>query len=292
MAPTSEILRLAGQFRAQLIARDADSTAQVIRAYDALFQRLKPQLLSALERTGDGSPEAQFERARLRVILEQLEFETGRLSTQVDARIAANREAVIQQSAGDARRLTAEALKHKAAQPGAPVGYAAPTWKEIAPRELENLTGLLNSRPVEGILRNIAPNAVGTVRRAMLGGLADGQPPERIVRGLADVLGNSAARAATVMRTEGMRAYRETNLAAFRENGNVVKGWKWIASLSADTCAACLAMHGQEFELDDEMDSHPNCRCVQVPITATWAQLGFPDVPELPDAFGETGNNG
>ncbi len=281
MAKLPEIIRLALEFRARLAAGEATATTQVVEAYGAVFNRLRPQIVSALENRGDGSPEAQFERARLGSILGQLEAEVSRISGGVAAQIGERQRALSTQAGSDANALTRAALDFKAAQRGAPPGFTGPTWRELGPRQLEELASTLNARPVSAILREMAPTAVDELRRSMLAGLGNGEQPTQIARALGNTLGVSAARSATVMRTEDMRAYRESTLASFRENVEVVKGWKWVASLSGDTCAACIAMHGTEFKIGEAMDSHPNCRCVQVPITATWAELGFPDVRDV-----------
>jgi hypothetical protein len=57
-----------------------------------------------------------------------------------------------------------------------------------------------------------------------------------------------------------------------------VKGWIWIAEVNA--CPVCSAEHGSEHGLDETLDSHPGCRCSMMPVTLSWADLGFPNVPE------------
>lgn len=60
----------------------------------------------------------------------------------------------------------------------------------------------------------------------------------------------------------------------------MVKGWVWHGALTTRTCAACWAMHGTVHSLAERLDDHPNGRCVAVPQTKTWAELGFKGVPE------------
>jgi hypothetical protein len=45
----------------------------------------------------------------------------------------------------------------------------------------------------------------------------------------------------------------------------VVSGWRWSASLSLRTCAACLSRHGKVYPLSKVMDRHVNCRCSMSP---------------------------
>lgn len=285
MPQLPEILRLALEFRARLASGEETASRQVIESYSSIFQKLKPEVMRALQNVGDGSAEAQFERARLGTVLKQLEAETSRLNTQIGAHVADRRDTLIEEAGNHARALTHAALLEKVAAPHAPRHFAAPTWKELSEKQIEHLTAHLHARPVDAILKEMAPDAVDNVRSAMLGGLGTGQPAERIARGLGDVLGQNAARAATLLRTEDMRAYRSATSASYEENADVIKGWRWVAGLSGDTCIVCLLQHGSEHEPDEEMDAHPNCRCVSVPITASWAELGFPHVVDVADDF-------
>lgn len=71
-----------------------------------------------------------------------------------------------------------------------------------------------------------------------------------------------AARIAGAARNEVTNAAREGVTEAFRENGQ--EGWVWIAE--DDACDFCWGMSGLVFPIDDEMESHPNCRCSQEPV--------------------------
>jgi len=63
---------------------------------------------------------------------------------------------------------------------------------------------------------------------------------------------------------------------------SVVIGWRWSASLDSLVCGFCLAMHGTEHGVDEEMITHPgNCRCAKSPITQSWSDLGFEDGGEV-----------
>jgi hypothetical protein len=39
-------------------------------------------------------------------------------------------------------------------------------------------------------------------------------------------------------------------------------------------------MHGTRHSIDERFASHIVCRCVMVPETLTWAELGFPGIPD------------
>jgi len=63
----------------------------------------------------------------------------------------------------------------------------------------------------------------------------------------------------------------------------VVIGWRWSASYDGLICAFCLAQaDGSIHSVDEEMISHPNCRCTKAPVTRSWADLGIGDGEDLP----------
>lgn len=141
----------------------------------------------------------------------------------------------------------------------------APLIVPIGPTEQ-----LIQLRP---LLESLAPQAAQAVADALIQGVALGQGPREIARAIRKVANLTLNRALTIARTETLRAYRATTLRAYRANREVVTGWIWLAAHSPRTCAMCLAMSGTKHTLDEEMRSHPNCRCVMVPITETVIQI-------------------
>jgi hypothetical protein len=55
----------------------------------------------------------------------------------------------------------------------------------------------------------------------------------------------------------------------------VVRGWIWYSALDLRTCPGCWAKHGTFHESSETLESHPNCRCVMVPQTRPWEELGI-----------------
>lgn len=98
-----------------------------------------------------------------------------------------------------------------------------------------------------------------------------GHNPVVIARDIQDALGSSLANALMISRTESMRSLRDATLENYRANSDVVDSYVWLAS--PDACAMCLAMSGTELSLDEDMDSHQNCRCTSVPRTKSWADI-------------------
>lgn len=92
------------------------------------------------------------------------------------------------------------------------------------------------------------------------------------------------ARALTISRTEMLDAMRTAQHATEQVNAQALAGWTWGAHLDARTCISCISMHGTEWPLTEPGPiDHQNGRCARLPRTKTWAELGFPNIPE-PDS--------
>jgi hypothetical protein len=68
--------------------------------------------------------------------------------------------------------------------------------------------------------------------------------------------------------------YRESLRLTYEATGKVKK-WRWSASRTATSCAACWANDGTEFSVGATLKSHPHCRCLLVPVVD-----GAPQVKE------------
>ena len=149
--------------------------------------------------------------------------------------------------------------------------------------------------PLYNLFSTFGPQAADTVASKLVLGITLGQGPRLVARGVQDALDISRARALTIARTEMLRAYRSSALENYRANSDVVGQWRWSCAFSARTCAACLAMDGTLHDLDEEMESHPNCRCAAVPVSKSWDEILGPlgmDTTGMDDTSGDDAQTG
>jgi hypothetical protein len=111
-----------------------------------------------------------------------------------------------------------------------------------------------------------------------------GDGPEKTVSNLASKMNMGRSRLRTFVRTEVLRAARAGQSDAQRANADVLDGWVWQCAEAANTCAVCWAMNGTFHTLDEDLDSHPNCACVQLAVTKP--------ISEINAEFGITGDEG
>lgn len=134
--------------------------------------------------------------------------------------------------------------------------------------------------PLGTLLAGLGARAQQEAREKLIEGVALGLGTREIGRNLRNAFAGNGIRALLVARTEVIRTYRDSALRTYNRNAQVISGWIWIASLGPRTCPVCIARHGSFHPLDETFASHPACRCSPAPATRSWADLGFPDVPE------------
>lgn len=154
------------------------------------------------------------------------------------------------------------------------------------------------SRPFQGATMGtwFAGLADGTARRldrTIRAGLAEGQSiPDLIdrVRGkrsagyAGSVLETTRRQAAAIVRTAANQVSNDATIASFRENGAVVKGWRFLATLDSRTTLVCQTLDGQVFPLEDQSKAPPRhwgCRSRAVPVLKSWREMGI-DIDEAP----------
>lgn len=269
MPEDPEILRLLARFRAALLRQDEAALQAIIDAYRLMYDRLGGRIDALIQAAGavEGLTPAGLRRLSQYAALEtQLIDELRRFSIFLDthintaARAALNRGDadmfnILRFLIGDTRavlranfaRLPVEAINTMIGflQPGSPLHTA-----------IDTLAGFRANRVMQGLI-----DAIGL-----------GDSPRTTARLLASAfeaeLGRGLVDALRIARTAQLYAYREAGRANMQLNSDVVTGWVWVADLEGDPspCMSCLAMHGTEHALDENLDDHDNGRCAAIPM--------------------------
>lgn len=75
-------------------------------------------------------------------------------------------------------------------------------------------------------------------------------------------------------RTTQLYAARTGSSATYQKHG--VEFWLWAANLgNPRTCIGCIVMHGTKHPSTEILRDHHLGRCGPIPVTPTWAELGF-----------------
>lgn len=181
-------------------------------------------------------------------------------------------------------------LAQRAAGPP-PSGSVALSWKRLPKEQLEAFVGLAgDGSPVAALFEQVGADAM----QAVIDGIAHGDNPREVARQLRLLSQGSYRRMETIARTEMLRAAREASRRTYEANRDVLEGWKRACAGDARVCPVCWALHGKMHDSGDIMPTHPNCRCVMVPMTKSWADLTGdetledtrPTVPDAEELFG------
>lgn len=283
--PTTDagaLLEKAQAYRDALEDGNQAAVDRMSRSWALAAQRLELEVqqltdkMEAARRAGvDPSPAWLYQQRRLSALTDSIREEVRRWSPHAseEAREAAYR------AARDAQRQARD-LAREAARVSLP-GLEA-SFTDLAPENMASILGhLAEGGPLSDLMAGLAGEAVDAAEAALLQGVVLGKGTDWIATQLRRAIDIPRWRAETIARTEALRAFRETSRETYRRS-NVVGSWTWTAALDRRTCPACLALHGQEFTLDEHLDGHPRCRCAMVPKTLSWADIS-PELADLPD---------
>lgn len=212
------------------------------------------------------------------------------LQGMVPIRVMADVDQLLEDVAGWQRRLAASQYP---AQAGG-TALVTSTFDRVDKDAIRAIVDR-TSKAVTSRARPLSVGADAAMRSTLIKGVTIGEHPETVAREmLARVQGafdGGLHRAKLIARTEILDAHRAASRAQQDRlvSQGVVTGWEWIATLDLRTCPSCLSMHGTQHPptVAGPLD-HQQGRCDRLPVTATWADLGFPDIEEpssiLPDA--------
>ena len=282
----ANIYQTAQTFKRDLLQSERQAASDMVNAYGQAWTRLKGQLDTLTQQIEearaagvDVSQSWLLRQERYKALLAQTQYEIGQYARYADSSIRSQQSAAIQAAQDHARQLTLAGLGDTP-EAARIIG----TWNRVPAEALQHLVGTLaDGSPLATLLDQLAPAACLATKKALTTGVVLGNNPRDIARAIRQEAGLGLTRSLTIARTETLRAYRQASIENYAANEDVVNGWIWTATLGPRTCAACLAMHGTRHAVDEVFASHPNCRCAPVPITKSWAELGLPEVDDLPD---------
>ncbi len=252
----------AAPYRAQLDAAKRDAVAQLETSHARMLATIAPTLaalyrdMRAAQQNGTPLPPSWIHEQQRLARIQHL------VSQQVE------HYATIAQMTTDHAQQQAQALGVEAAraqlQEAAPLGDDG-TFKRVAAAVLAALIGG-DTRVSLFALYGFA--AWKAVTSALLLGLSPGMTLEAIDQAVHTALDAPRWQSITAALTALYSAYNSATLETYRANSDIVTGWTWICHF-ANSCGACIAMHGSQHGLDETLDDHPHGGCEMEPITAS-----------------------
>lgn len=283
MAYTQQTARLVARLRADLSQVTDLQVRQLVQAWVNAWNAVEPDLNTVLLdmlTSGDRISQAQMLRSeRLRKVLAAIRDNLDQLATDAHVRIIGDLQQVIDIAGGAQASIIDSQLPPEAWQM---VDLQA--WSRIDARALDAIV----RRSTEQITSRFKPlsrEADAAVRAELVRGYAAGSNPRqtaaRILQRTEGRFNGGLTRAMAIARTESLDAARAGAHLGRMQHADVLSGWSWHCELSERSCPACIAMDGTVFPLDAPGPSdHVNGRCSAVPISKSWAELGFAGIEE------------
>lgn len=267
----SAILNVVKRYRAALLMEERREVLRLARLYVDVWGLLKSELadvLTLIENAGkDATPAWLAKQVRYQRLMRMVEREIKAWAQKAGA------SAVSLQSHGIGLGLeyideVIRAASHER------------LYSRVAVETLAGMTA--DGSPLASLFDDIGDRARTEWEKSLALGVAAGKASAEIAKMAHEATATGLARATTIARTEMLRAYRVAAHETARGNPRVVKGWIWCASLSTETCIACIAMHGTVHSMDEDFNDHPNGRCAAVYFTSTTSAEAL--AARLPDA--------
>lgn len=281
---TSRLQQTVKHYRQLLKQREAQVEQALTYAHARTLETLQPALnklyqeIAAKRKAGEDVP--------LSWLYEQRRLETIKLliTQQVNNYGALARMTVqqLQHQGVTLGNQSAQALLQATVPAGVNFSFGLPL-----PAAIANMVGATQAgSPLADLFNGFGAEAADKAGKALITGVTLGYNPRQIAPLVQQALDISRYRALTIARTEMLRTYRDATIENYKANSDVVDKWVWLCAMDARSCSACIAMNGTEHDLDEDLDSHPNCRCAKVPKTKSWDDILGPlgiDTSGIPD---------
>lgn len=252
------------KFKQELNDLENTATMNMIRRYGAVYRGLNQRIGELIdeftEKSGDMTLNTtQWAREYKRITELQLHIENelmkfGKLG---DKELAKE----VNQGTKYAQIHAEQIVGKIAQQAGTQI-----TWNQAPIDLLQTFTGqVTKDSPLYKMLAIKGEDVAKKTTNAILVGMAAGQPAAVVARAIRKEFATVLTQAMVIARTEINRAYRETTRAIYQQNPDVITGYIRKSARTAKTCAACWAMDGAEFRLDQPLGDHPNGRCFMIP---------------------------
>lgn len=232
----------------KLQTHDIETLNLITKKYGSLFTRLL-DVVDVLAKTTNKTPAQIIKLKIYQDFLKDLKKETIRFNNYAENVIAVKQEIFIQFGLSYSQDA---------------IGLLGVGFQKLNPKALSWMVG--NS--IEGgrlytLLEKSYPQTVKKITDTLIESVAIGRNPKVTARYIKAEMDGNLSRALRISRTETIQAYRESSRLQMIESGLVEK-WEWDAEL--DACEFCSGQNGKQFSLDTVFETHPNCRCVPLPI--------------------------
>jgi len=275
MAINADTLAEESKALAVLNARLDDKTRRLVTVWALTWDQVAGELEAAIAELAAATDDGRVTRSmilrsqRLQAALAAVADSLGLVVAQTNQIITDDIRQGIEDAITAAERMLATQLPAATAQVGgmlatqATVGGLTVGVVGADPGQVAAMVTRVTQR-ITKTTYPLAVEAQAAIRRELLRGIAVGANPRvsarRALRGIEDQWNGGLTRALTIARTETIDAHRQAAQVVHTANADIVDRWEWTAHLDKRTCRACIAMHGERFDVTTPGPlGHQNC---------------------------------
>ena len=267
----ADVYRLAYEYKRLLAGREVRAMARMARQWIGVQDRLTDaisKLAAEFAKLESPSTAKLFQMQRYQELVMQVRSEVARYNNWLLPAIE-----------NEQRAMGLLAQRHALAelgQWGVNVGFNL-----LDAGAVEAMVGFTGSgAPLANLLQQAWPTIVGRLTRVLVDGTALGWNPRKTAKAITRQVGMDLTRSMRIARTEQLRAWRQSSIQGYRDQGSLIKGYRRHADKDTRTCIACLLEDGTLYDTEDDFTDHVQGRCAVIPVTRSWAELGFPDIED------------
>jgi hypothetical protein len=213
----------ARQKRQAQIAADRATLRQLTSDYLDVWRSVRADLDELTHQISEArlagktvSPSWLYRQDRYKALLSGIQQRVSQFNDSASRRIAGEMMRAYADGGRDALALLHASLPH-----GVSHAFNAPPFAAF-----EQLSTATLGKLFAGFDREAAMK----VRQALLQGIARGQSPAQIAKGVREAMSGPLWKALRISRTETMNAYRSSSNDTMKANTDVLDGWRWLAS--------------------------------------------------------------
>ena len=260
MAQESDAVRVAREYREQLVRNEDAALRRMSRYWVQMEKRLEPQYIALYERVKElqdaGQPVPpqyiynlqRYQDMMAQIMAEIPDYEKYAVDIITDYQIENYNLGLEDASA-----------TIQASRPSDPV------WNRVGKDAAQTMAGFAgNGAPLAELMRHDYGEIGARVTDALVQGIGLGKGAYAVAKDIRDVMGMEYDRSVRIARTEINRAYRIANADQYAKSGVVTKVLRLCYPPTA--CLACLMMDGEECK-NGICDDHPNGKCTTIAVT-------------------------
>lgn len=154
----------------------------------------------------------------------------------------------------------------------------------------ELFTSFLGGARFADSFADLSAATLRSLRTVLTTSLFVGHDVRRAAARVQGVLDNKRWEAERIVRSEFIRAANQSALITYAQNKRYIKAVQWSATFDKRTCMQCALLDGRTWADPNDAkipvaSTHPNCRCVLVPVVKSAKDLGLPSTPATRATF-------